>query len=79
MPYCILCKMQRVTSPRYRNFLHCRENFCPTDEACATDSRRIDAIAIRVSEQDSPAIRRNLFVNYMVALSSMRLLNPHED
>jgi hypothetical protein len=31
MPYRILCKMQRVTSPRYRNFLHCTENFCPTD------------------------------------------------
>jgi hypothetical protein len=31
MPYCILCKMRRVTSPHYRNFLHYRENFCPTD------------------------------------------------
>jgi hypothetical protein len=31
MPYRILCKMQGVTSPRYRNFLHYRENFCPTD------------------------------------------------
>ena len=30
MPYRILCKMQGVTSPRYRNFLHKRENFCPT-------------------------------------------------
>jgi len=29
MPYCILCKIQGVTSPRYRNFLHYRENFCP--------------------------------------------------
>jgi hypothetical protein len=31
MPYRILCKMQGVTSPHYRNFLHGRENFCPTD------------------------------------------------
>jgi hypothetical protein len=29
MPYCILCKMQRVTTLHYRNFLHYRENFCP--------------------------------------------------
>jgi hypothetical protein len=31
VPYCILCKMQRVTSQRYRKFLHSGENFCPTD------------------------------------------------
>ena len=31
MPYCILCKMRRVTSPHYGNFLHGTENFCPTD------------------------------------------------
>jgi hypothetical protein len=29
VPYCTLCKMQAVTSPHYRNFLHCREHFCP--------------------------------------------------
>ena len=54
MPYCILCKMQGVTSPRYRNFLHYRENFCPTDGACATHSRRIGTIAIESAEQDDP-------------------------
>jgi hypothetical protein len=31
MPYFILCKMQRVTSLCYWNFLHGGENFCPTD------------------------------------------------
>jgi hypothetical protein len=43
VPYRTLCKMRRVTSPHYWNFLHGRENFCPTDGACANRSRRSGA------------------------------------
>jgi hypothetical protein len=38
VPYCVLCKMRRVTSPRYRNFLHSERNFCPKDMPARPDS-----------------------------------------
>jgi hypothetical protein len=37
VPYCVLCRMRRVTSPRYPNVLQ-REHFCPTDMLKQPDS-----------------------------------------
>ena len=54
MPYCILCKIQGVTSPRYRNFLHYRENFCPTDRCLRDPFSQDRDNCDRVSEQDDP-------------------------
>jgi hypothetical protein len=41
VPYCVLCKMRKVTSPRYPNFLHSERNFCRTDMLARPDSLRL--------------------------------------